>query len=152
MGNATNRWLDKLAAADKAKGGTGSDYALAKVLGVERQMVSKYRRGVSQMGDDAAIAAAEALGIRPIIVIAEVASEVARSERAKKFWIKAATKAAILAASVSTIQGVSPSQIGKEGGATMYIMLNRRRPKRAPIPSHTPGRVVPLTGALRASA
>lgn len=102
MATATNRWLDKLAAADKAKGGTGTDYKLAQLLGVDPQLMSKYRRGLSQMGDDGAIAAAEFLGVRPMIVLADIHSERARTEREKRFWrAMVAAKAAVILSAVS---------------------------------------------------
>lgn len=134
MANATNRWLDKLAAADKAKGGTGSDYALSGLLGIERQRVSRYRRGADKtMGDDTAIKLAELLGLHPMIVIAEIRAEQSRDVRAARVWDQVAKAAkggkiaaVILAASLGAIAEPN-SAIGK-----------------GESPSSAPGRPVPV--------
>lgn len=167
MGNATNRWLDRLAAAEKARGGADSDYRLSQLIGVERQQVSKWRREVDQMSARAAIRLAELLDVHPRIVIAEVMAERARDEREKRYWVAEAKSAAkklaavgavILAASGIAVPspasanrgGEMPSPTAREGAAAMYIMLSRRRAKTEKkkhlphVPTFTPGRVVPL--------
>src|SRR5689334_14981198 len=93
MANATNRWLDKLAAADKAKGGTGSDYRLSQILGIDRQYVSKYRRAVIQLNDETAAKLADELGVHPMIVIAEVHAERSRDVRMQRAWDQVAKAA-----------------------------------------------------------
>lgn len=88
MNNATNRALDALAAKDKAAGGTGTDYSLAKMMGVPPNIVSNYRRGVSQMDDERAIRAAELLGVGPLRLISEINMERARTARTKGLWAR----------------------------------------------------------------
>lgn len=91
--NATNRYLDLLAAQDRQAGGTGSNYKLAQLLGVERQMVSKWRSGNDQLSDVMAVRLADQLNIQPLRIIGEVNAEKARDARTKMVWINAAKKA-----------------------------------------------------------
>lgn len=167
MDNATNRWLNKLAEADKAKGNTGSDYRLGQLLGVERQYVSKYRRGVIQMNDALAIRLAELLEQQPMRVIGEIHEELARDAREKKFWAltaRNARKAAVILAvsmgalappKITNWEGEFGSPALAESGAERCILCKvrrgswrrrftrhwRRRRNRPPIPQLIPGRV-----------
>lgn len=171
MSNATNRWLDKLAAADKAKGGTGTDYKCAQIVGVDPQLMYKYRRGVNQMGDGPAIKLAEALGLHPMIVIAEIRAEQSRDVRAARVWDQVAKAAkggkiaaVILAASLqlapagnSAIRGAETPSPTTPGGSVPHCILckvpsrpNPRAPRAPhPIPQLTPGRfkLLPLARA-----
>src|SRR5690349_12055171 len=93
MANATNRWLDKLAAADKAKGGSGSDYRLSQMVGVARQQVSKWRNEVDHLSDERALVIAELLRLHPMIVIGEIHADRSRDVREQRLWDQVAKAA-----------------------------------------------------------
>lgn len=164
MGNATNRWLDRLAASDRAKGGTGSDYKLAQLLGIDRQQISKYRSERDQMGDDSALALAELVGVHPMVVIGDIRTERGRTEREKKFWTlaarnakKAAVAGAVIVAGVLASPGEAfssenrPSPVANSGGGSVYYVKSRtpnfrRFRRRKNRPSRlVPGRVTYLS-------
>jgi DNA-binding XRE family transcriptional regulator len=142
MGNATNRWLDALADDDRSDGGTGSDYKLAKLLGVPRTTISNYRTGRSQMDDRIAIRIAELVGVPPVSVVAEIHAERARDPNSQAFWaelgaaMKKARNVVAGAAVMMTALGLGlPSPAEAKAGvsvpaySTIYTMRPyRRRP------------------------
>lgn len=157
MTNATNRWLDKLAAHERANGGTGSDYALAQIVtGGDRAQMSKYRREVAQMGNDGALIVAQRLGVHPMVVLAEIAAEKSRDHRMQRAWLDAAKhyarKAAYLVAPVILTALHSPA--GSEAAMQLCILCkaepaNDPQPPRR-IPRVKPGRYLPLSQARAA--
>lgn len=168
MSNATNRWLDRLAAADKAKGGTGSDYRLSQLLEIERQRVSRYRRELDQaMGDDVALALAEALEklddrVHPLVIIGDIRTERGRTEREKRLWMLVARNAkklasvggvgvgaaAILAAQFGPALSESALRLcilcSIAAGSVLAANDPRQAPKPRP-PRYIPGRIAPLS-------
>jgi len=84
----TIEFLDAL----KSKHGGISDYALAKILGVTQQTVSRYRTGRDFLGDSTSICIAELLKIDAGYVIACVHSERARKESEKAIWQRIADR------------------------------------------------------------
>lgn len=80
--NTTIDFLD----AVKARAGVASDYALAPVLGVTRQQVSRFRNKVDYLGDPTAIQVARLLNIEPGYVVASAHAERAKSEDEKLLW------------------------------------------------------------------
>ncbi|WP_080492206.1 helix-turn-helix domain-containing protein [Burkholderia ubonensis] len=70
-----------------------SDYAAAKVLGVTRQAVSKYRNGQSVFDEATAIRAAELLDLDPLEVISACKAESAPDARVRRVWENAWGKA-----------------------------------------------------------
>lgn len=61
--------LDAMAAKDRANGGTGTDYAIAKILGVTPQRVSDIRRGRHSLSRTLAVPAADFLGVDPAAIV-----------------------------------------------------------------------------------
>lgn len=92
----TIEFLDEL----KARKGGASDYAIAKILGVTQQTISRYRVGKDYLGDSTAIRVAELLEIRPAIIISAVHAERAKSDQEKAVWRDIFEKLGGLAASV----------------------------------------------------
>jgi len=90
VSNATNQRLDRLAGALQADGGTGTDYALAKALGVSRAAVSRWRHGLNLMDEDTAIRISETLGDDPCEFLAELSAERSKSAGAKEHWSRIA--------------------------------------------------------------
>ena len=63
-----------------------SDYAVAKALGVSKQAVSRYMKGVSHFDDYVAIRVAKMLEIDPLQVIADVNHQRAENPEVKAVW------------------------------------------------------------------
>lgn len=80
--NATNRYLDRLAALY----GLPSDYAIANFLGVTRQHVSQWRRGIAQFSEGQAFTVATKLDIDPVEIIAAIGAERSKDAIAKEGW------------------------------------------------------------------
>lgn len=84
--NTTTDLLD----AVKEEKGIPSDYALAKRLGLKPQTLSNYRKGRTQMSDETAVAMAGMIDRAPAPILAQLASERARSPEVAKIWREAA--------------------------------------------------------------
>ena len=122
-------YLDELAKLTD----TGSDYAVAKLLGVSRQWVSHYRRGRT-FSDETAVKVAQLLGIPPGIILADMHAERASSDDVATAWRQVAetlkkSAAAVLAVVVmvgSWLGAPSPAEAApttsNSGG--VYIMSN----------------------------
>lgn len=127
----TIEFLDEL----KARKGGISDYAVAKILGVTQQTISKYRVGKDYLGDSTAIRVAQLLEIDPAIIIASVHAERSKSEQEKAVWREIFEKLGGVAASVvigiaAYSLPVQPVQAASISAESMYIMLSRLRSKK----------------------
>jgi transcriptional regulator with XRE-family HTH domain len=80
-----NTSTDLLDEARKIKGIT-SDYAVAKYLDVLPQTISNYRHGRTQMSDEIAVAMAALIDRAPGPILAQLASERAKSPEVAKVW------------------------------------------------------------------
>jgi len=89
----------------KAAAGIGSDYALAKLLGVSRAAVSQWRNGKGTMDDEAAAQVAALLQVEPGYVMACAQAERAKSEKARGRWARVA--ALLLAAGLPPAAGAA---------------------------------------------
>lgn len=67
---------------------TGSDYAVAKLLGVTAQAMSQYVHKGRTMDNTRAARAAELLKLPPLDVIADMELERATTDEARAFWTK----------------------------------------------------------------
>jgi predicted transcriptional regulator len=74
--------LDEL----KARNGGASDYAIAKMLGITRSSVSKYRNKLGSFDDSVAIRVANLLEIDPAIVISSMHAERSRMPEERAIW------------------------------------------------------------------
>jgi len=134
--NATNKYLD----AVKAKTGAPSDYALAAILGITKQQISKYRNKGEYLGDGACMEAARILEIDPLIILAEIQAEKAKSEPAKAVWKQLYEKLGGMAAAVTLgimLSAPTPSSASTGAGyqsakqpSDLYIIRNGRGRKR----------------------
>jgi len=70
----------------KQKTGLDSDYAIAKLLGITKNALSLYRNGKSYFGEDVAMKVAEILELEDGYVLACIAAERTKNERAKRAW------------------------------------------------------------------
>lgn len=87
----TAQFLD----AVKAKLNLPSDYALAPVLGITKQSVSKLRNGKDCFGDETAEKVAQLLGEQPAYVIACAHAERTKSDSQRRIWETIADKFAV---------------------------------------------------------
>jgi len=79
---------------------TGSDYAGAKLLGISRQAMSKYRNGRMTIDGDAALRFGELLGVDPVEILLHIKATKARDGAARRAWIELAKKHSGRAASL----------------------------------------------------
>ncbi|MEK6840062.1 MAG: DUF3693 domain-containing protein [Nanoarchaeota archaeon] len=125
--------------AVKVKHNLPSDYALAKILGLTRQAVSKYRHGHAKAMDVAtAVKVAELLEIDALLVIAVAERERAHVEANRELWEKLVKKLGGMAAAVllgAGLAGTPPpvqagfnnNQMGEEPGQTTHMRTRRRQ-------------------------
>jgi hypothetical protein len=119
--NATNKYLDLC----KAKLKVDSDYALAKELDVSTQQLSNYRSERNGADTVLAVKMAELLKLNPLRVIAEIQAESARTEKARSFWLKYSSAAAIvmmLALPYSAKSAAADAVYKSTMSGQMYIM------------------------------
>jgi hypothetical protein len=69
-----------------------SDYAVAQLLGVNRQLVSKWRQGHGGMGDDHALRVAQLLELDVGHVLARLYAERAPSDETRSVWLDLARR------------------------------------------------------------
>jgi transcriptional regulator with XRE-family HTH domain len=136
--NATQKLLERVRATTE----TGSDYAVAKALGISVQRMSRYMHEVDQLRDDATIArAAELLNDDASALLAEFHAENAKNEKARRAWRRLAilarehaAAALVLGISAGATMAPSPAQAlqfaqGFPPGspeARLYIMLSHK--------------------------
>lgn len=70
----------------KAKADLASDYALAKAMGIERQVISQWRGGKRHPSNEEAVQLATLAGLDEMQVIAEIELRTAKNEKKKAFW------------------------------------------------------------------
>lgn len=111
MPNASNRYLDRLAAS---MGGV-TDYRLAKVLDVGHSRISNYRNGRSTLDTAICWKIAELLGIDARQIIAEVEADRAKDEAGRRVWLGRLSalggKAAAVAISSTMLLGATPGEV-----------------------------------------
>lgn len=82
----SNDLLNAVSEALKARGDSGSDYAVSKALGLSRQAISKIRSGLNGLGNDAGIKAAEVIGMDPLRILAILGAERSKTEVERSTW------------------------------------------------------------------
>jgi transcriptional regulator with XRE-family HTH domain len=110
--------------AIKARHNISSDYALAKLLGVTQQAVSKWRNGKATIGDELAPLVGHLLDIDAAKVLADVNAEREHDETMKALWQRMASAFATVACvgTLITLPG--------EPQASTYHNINSRPKKR----------------------
>lgn len=127
-----------------------SDYAMAKVLGITRSAVSRYRNHPEATFDDAtALKIAAALETDPGYVFACMAAQRAKVEQVRRIWEELAKKLGGAAAAVLLALLLSPYSDAVAASCSACIMLSLagalvvtlctvlRHPRRAFFPSRT---------------
>ncbi|MDF3822351.1 DUF3693 domain-containing protein [Leptospira sp. 96542] len=78
-----SEWIERV----KLTRGWESDYRAAQELGITRSLVSQYKTGkVITLDSDVASSVAEALGLDPLMVLADQAAERAKTDKARSAW------------------------------------------------------------------
>lgn len=85
-------WIDRV----KSARGIESDYAAAKLLGVNKSTISQYRSRESTLDEDAAITVANMLGLEPAGVILDQAAERVKSPEVRATLLAEARRLCIL--------------------------------------------------------
>lgn len=93
---------------------TGSDYAIAKLLGISRQRISNYRTGRNTFDDEMCTRIGLSLGKNPFEIIAAINAEKAKTSEKKKFWKDAAEKISATAAMLVLGTGLAASMVYSE--------------------------------------
>jgi predicted transcriptional regulator len=78
--------IEELLNRAKTRANLESDYALAKVLGIERQIISQWKTGKRHPSNEEAVKLATLAGLDEMRVIAEIELITANSEKKKEFW------------------------------------------------------------------
>lgn len=73
-------------AALKTRLAIDSDYALAKKLGVTKQTVSRYAKGIGHFDDEVAARVAEILEMHPGLVVLDMHRERAKTPAERSIW------------------------------------------------------------------
>lgn len=63
-----------------------SDYALAKAMGIDRAVVSAWRKGRKHPSNEEAVQLATLAGLKEMQVIAAIEYETANNDKKKEFW------------------------------------------------------------------
>lgn len=99
-----------------------SDYALAPVLGVTKQEISKLRNRKAFIGDTTALRVAELLSIDPAQVIASAHAERAKRPEERAVWESIIER--LRAAATGSTSARNPGDQDDKKGA-LHIMSNR---------------------------
>jgi hypothetical protein len=122
--NTTCDFLDAI----KSRHGVPSDYALAKLLGVTHQTISKYRVGKDFLGDSMAIQVAKLLEVDTAVILAAVHCERAKKPDEKAAWSAMLEKlggiAAALFIGIGGMSAPAPAQAAptSQSAGTIGIM------------------------------
>jgi len=65
---------------------TGSDYAVAKLIGVTQDAIHRYRKGERVMDNTTAILVARLLDLPPLLVIADCEVQRAKDDAHRELW------------------------------------------------------------------
>lgn len=70
----------------KTRAGLPSDYALAKAMDIERQVISQWKKGSRHPSNEEAVQLATLAGLDEMQVIAEIELRTAKNEKKREFW------------------------------------------------------------------
>jgi len=70
----------------KTRANLPSDYALAKALGIDRSVISQWRKDKKHPSTEEAIQLATLAGLEEMPVIAQIEYQTATTEKKKQFW------------------------------------------------------------------
>lgn len=118
-------WIDRV----KSERGIESDYAVAKFLGVTRSTVSNYRiRPGATLDEDVSIKVAEALDLRPAVVMFDQIKERSKSPRVSEVLDEVIKAAGGKAASILLAAAVGVGAVGSPASARAGAMNSAASP------------------------
>ncbi len=128
--NATLQLLDAVAFALSDTRRPVSDYRLSQELGVSRQRVSQWRRGMSGIGSENCIDLCEIAWPGDVgkkaFWLARLSEDREHSEKAKSVWRQMADKVAMLALPLALAVGLAgapaPAQASAVAGGDLYYV------------------------------
>ncbi len=82
----SKQYLSEIQKKNREQGGTGTIYAVAKMLGMSESRVGNYSRGKKLFDDEMCFKTAFVLGLNPSEVIASVNKERAGDSEKSEFW------------------------------------------------------------------
>lgn len=91
----------------RARANLPSDYALAKAMGIDRSIVSQWRKGKKHPGTTEAAQLATLAGLEEMPVIAQIEYQTATTEKKKEFWKCYLEQHGITAALCMTVMAIS---------------------------------------------
>lgn len=116
-----------------------SDYRLAKELEISRAAVSKYKNKGDTLSEETAMKVASILEIEPIVVLAAIHAEKAKTAEIKAAWRGLVERLGSVAAMCLIATGINafqpaPALASETINTTddLYIMRNKRRRRKAP--------------------
>lgn len=98
-----------------------SDYALAKAIGIDRTIISAWKKGRRHPSDEEAVQLATLAGLDEMQVIAQIHYETATTEKKKIFWGQflerrgVAATLGLIALGTSLILMPEPAEAGETG-------------------------------------
>ena len=101
-----------------------SDYALAKVLGIDRSIVSGWRKGKKHPSNEDAVKLATLAGLEEMRVIAEIELRTANTPKKKEFWQHYIESRGIAACLTMTALSVAITLIPKPAEAAILHLQN----------------------------
>lgn len=116
----------------KAKLGVESDYALAKQLGIPNPRISEYRSGKARPDAYACARFAEALGVDPFELLAQVEAATEKNEARRTYWKQVAERMAAGSVAAFFVIGLMPGEAQKAGDCNVpNPVIFRRRNTRS---------------------
>ncbi len=121
----SEQYIHDLQEKNRQQGGTGTVYAVAKMLSVGESRLSHYVTGKSTFDEEMCFKTAFSLGLNPAEVIANVNAERAKSPEKASFWEDVLKKVAGTAAGIIPVMmalPVAPALLQGIHQGIMYIM------------------------------
>lgn len=112
-----------------------SDYALAKMLGVQQNQIARYRKG-GTFDNAMCVRASEILGLQPLEIIGDMELQRAHTDAQRAHWAKflqqfQRVSAAVAACAIVGFTGLaSPTAQAQNCSESLYY-VKRRRPESA---------------------
>lgn len=132
----TNDYLDCVAELVRNEGGTGTDYAVSKYLGIRSSSVYNYRKKRSKFDDRTCVLVAHALGVPELQVIADIHAERAEDQELRSFWKKVARNATKGAAAALLAMVVIPYSVMSLGGTHAANIAGPNQPSQTVTNTH----------------
>lgn len=125
------RTIDYLDAI-KARHGLRTDYQLSKFTGWNKQRVSNYRNGKTELDEAACIQVAEWLDENPAKVMAEIQASRTKCPEAAQIWAKVAKAMQGVSLSAFVAFSVAAPIVADAATTAHYILCKTRRTLRIP--------------------